>query len=36
VPSANGRYCMVEVVTHNSDLVNVIREIYPTIPLPDK
>ncbi|OEL14358.1 Cinnamoyl-CoA reductase 1, partial [Dichanthelium oligosanthes] len=36
VPSANGRYCMVETVTHHSDLVNIIREMYPTIPLPDK
>ncbi|OEL21877.1 Cinnamoyl-CoA reductase 2 [Dichanthelium oligosanthes] len=36
VPSANGRYCMVERVVHCSELVNVIRGMYPTIPLPDK
>lgn len=36
VPSANGRYCMVEVVAHHSDLVNIIHQMYPTIFLPDK
>jgi nucleoside-diphosphate-sugar epimerase len=36
VPSANGRYCMVERVAHYSELVQIIREMYPNIPLPDK
>uniref|UniRef100_A0A0A9CIN4 NAD-dependent epimerase/dehydratase domain-containing protein n=1 Tax=Arundo donax TaxID=35708 RepID=A0A0A9CIN4_ARUDO len=36
VPSANGRYCMVERIAHHSELVNIIRKMYPTIPLPDK
>ncbi|GJN13014.1 hypothetical protein PR202_ga31347 [Eleusine coracana subsp. coracana] len=36
VPSANGRYCMVERVIHQSEVVNIIRKMYPTIPLPDK
>lgn len=36
VPSANGRYCMVERVVHYSELVQIIREMYPNIPLPDK
>ncbi|CAD6251089.1 unnamed protein product [Miscanthus lutarioriparius] len=36
VPSANGRYCMVERVVHYSELVNIIRNMYPTIRLPDK
>ncbi|CAO2165016.1 unnamed protein product [Urochloa humidicola] len=36
IPSANGRYCMVEIVAHHSDLVNNIRKMYPTIHLPDK
>ncbi|CAD6247279.1 unnamed protein product [Miscanthus lutarioriparius] len=36
VPSANGRYCMVERVVHFSELVNIIRNMYPTIRLPDK
>ncbi|KAL6622589.1 hypothetical protein ACP70R_032468 [Stipagrostis hirtigluma subsp. patula] len=35
-PSANGRYGMVERVAHFSELVNMIRKMYPTIPLPDK
>ncbi|KAL6884564.1 hypothetical protein ACP4OV_010500 [Aristida adscensionis] len=35
-PSANGRYCMVERVAHYSELVNIIRKMYPTIPLPVK
>uniref|UniRef100_A0A0D9V1Q1 NAD-dependent epimerase/dehydratase domain-containing protein n=1 Tax=Leersia perrieri TaxID=77586 RepID=A0A0D9V1Q1_9ORYZ len=36
VPSANGRYCLVERVAHHSELVKIIREMYPNIPLPDK
>ncbi|PWZ03936.1 hypothetical protein Zm00014a_022889 [Zea mays] len=36
VPSSNGRYCMVERVVHYSELVNIIRNMYPTLPLPDK
>ncbi|TVU20743.1 hypothetical protein EJB05_30338 [Eragrostis curvula] len=36
VPSANGRYCMVERVAHYSEVVSIIRKMYPTIPLPDK
>ncbi|OEL20086.1 Cinnamoyl-CoA reductase 2 [Dichanthelium oligosanthes] len=36
VPSANGRYCVVERVAHYSEVVDIIRKMYPTIPLPDK
>lgn len=36
VPSANGRYCMVERVAHYSEVVKIIREMYPNIQLPDK
>jgi len=36
VPSAHGRYCMVERVAHYSEVVNIIRKMYPTIPLADK
>nr|CAB3466860.1 unnamed protein product [Digitaria exilis] len=36
VPSANGRYFMVERVAHYSELVNIIRKMYPTIPFPAK
>ncbi|KAK4492376.1 hypothetical protein RD792_003181 [Penstemon davidsonii] len=35
-PSANGRYCMVESVAHYSDVVNILRELYPTLRLPEK
>lgn len=36
VPSANGRYCMVERVAHHSELVKLIHKMYPDIPVPDK
>uniref|UniRef100_A0ACD5W2S5 Uncharacterized protein n=1 Tax=Avena sativa TaxID=4498 RepID=A0ACD5W2S5_AVESA len=36
VPSANGRYCMVERVAHHSELVNFIHKMYPDIPVPHK
>lgn len=36
VPSANGRYCIVERVAHYSELVKIICKMYPNIPLPDK
>ncbi|KAK4492377.1 hypothetical protein RD792_003182 [Penstemon davidsonii] len=35
-PSANGRYCMVETVAHYSEVVNILRELYPTLRLPEK
>ncbi|CAM8949662.1 unnamed protein product [Rhodiola kirilowii] len=36
VPSANGRYCLVERVAHNSEVVNMLHELYPDIKLPAK
>lgn len=36
VPSANGRYCLVERVSHYSEIVNIIRELYPAFQLPEK
>lgn len=36
VPSANGRYCLVETVAHYSEIVNVLRELYPNIQLPER
>jgi len=36
VPSANGRYCMVERVAHHSELVELIHKMYPDIPVLDK
>ncbi|KAK4492379.1 hypothetical protein RD792_003184 [Penstemon davidsonii] len=35
-PSANGRYCTVETVAHYSEVVNILRELYPTLRLPEK
>lgn len=35
-PSAEGRYCMVERVAHNSDIVKKLHELYPTLRLPGK
>ncbi|KAL7126904.1 hypothetical protein ABFS83_14G217800 [Erythranthe nasuta] len=34
--SASGRYCLVESVAHFSEIVNVLRELYPTYQLPEK
>ncbi|KQK04425.1 cinnamoyl-CoA reductase 1 [Brachypodium distachyon] len=36
VPSANGRYCMVERVAHHSEILKIIHELYPNLPVPDK
>ncbi|KAL5995265.1 hypothetical protein ACLOJK_025323 [Asimina triloba] len=36
VPSASGRYCLVDGVFHLSGIVKILRELYPLIPLPDK
>ncbi|KAK9221062.1 hypothetical protein WN944_009486 [Citrus x changshan-huyou] len=36
VPSASGRYCLVERVLHYSELVNTVHELYPTFELPEK
>ncbi|XP_019097333.1 PREDICTED: cinnamoyl-CoA reductase 1-like isoform X2 [Camelina sativa] len=36
VPSANGRYCMVERVAHFSDVVSILHELYPNVPLPER
>ncbi|KFK26208.1 hypothetical protein AALP_AA8G216500 [Arabis alpina] len=35
VPSANGRYCLVERVAHHSEVVNILRELYPNLELPE-
>ncbi|XP_010454218.1 PREDICTED: cinnamoyl-CoA reductase 1-like isoform X1 [Camelina sativa] len=35
VPSANGRYCMVERVAHYSDIVSILHDLYPNVPLPE-
>ncbi|CAI9289483.1 unnamed protein product [Lactuca saligna] len=35
-PSASGRYCMAESVVHFSELVQMLRKLYPSFKLPDK
>ncbi|KAJ6853078.1 cinnamoyl-CoA reductase 1-like [Iris pallida] len=36
VPTASGRYCLVERVAHYSELVKIIHELYPALKLPQK
>ncbi|XP_071709416.1 phenylacetaldehyde reductase-like [Rutidosis leptorrhynchoides] len=36
MPSANGRYCLSESVVHFSDIVQILRELYPSFNLPEK
>lgn len=36
IPSAKGRYCIVESVVHYSEIVKILHELYPDIQLPEK
>ncbi|GMP87951.1 hypothetical protein CsSME_00040118 [Camellia sinensis var. sinensis] len=36
IPSANGRYCLVERVAHYSEVVNILHKLYPSFQLPEK
>ncbi|KAJ4795339.1 Phenylacetaldehyde reductase [Rhynchospora pubera] len=36
IPSASGRYCLVERVAHHSEVVEIIRKLDPSIPVPVK
>ncbi|XP_043691624.1 phenylacetaldehyde reductase-like [Telopea speciosissima] len=36
IPSANGRYVLVERVYHHSQTVKTLRELYPSLQLPEK
>lgn len=36
LPSANGRYCLVESVVHNSQVVKALQKLYPSFQLPEK
>ncbi|XP_020214936.1 cinnamoyl-CoA reductase 1 [Cajanus cajan] len=36
IPSASGRYCLVESVTHYSQIVMILRELYPTFQISEK
>lgn len=34
--SANGRYCLCEKVAHHSEIVKILRDLYPALQLPEK
>ncbi|XP_071738586.1 phenylacetaldehyde reductase-like [Rutidosis leptorrhynchoides] len=36
IPSASGRYCLVERVAHYSEIVEILRKHYPSYPIPEK
>ncbi|KAK9913037.1 hypothetical protein M0R45_036863 [Rubus argutus] len=36
LPSASGRYCLVSNVEHNSDTLKIIRQLYPTLYIPER
>ncbi|RYR69608.1 hypothetical protein Ahy_A03g016167 isoform B [Arachis hypogaea] len=36
IASASGRYCLVERVSHFSEVAMILHDIYPTIKIPDK
>lgn len=36
IDSASGRYCLVERVIHFSELAKILRDMYPTLQIPDK
>ncbi|XP_021772894.1 cinnamoyl-CoA reductase 1-like isoform X1 [Chenopodium quinoa] len=36
IPSASGRYVLVETVAHYSEVVRILQELYPSLSLPDK
>ncbi|MFQ6619778.1 hypothetical protein Gotur_000476 [Gossypium turneri] len=36
IPSASGRYCLVERVVHYSEIVNILHHLYPSLQLPQK
>ncbi|XVF47370.1 hypothetical protein PTKIN_Ptkin03bG0103600 [Pterospermum kingtungense] len=36
IPSASGRYCLVERVAHYSEIVKILHELYPSFQLPEK
>lgn len=36
IPSASGRYLLVERVVHYSEMVKVLHELYPDVKLPEK
>lgn len=35
LPSANGRYCLVGGALHFSEVLDILHDHYPTLPLPE-
>ncbi|XP_057978580.1 phenylacetaldehyde reductase-like isoform X3 [Malania oleifera] len=36
IPSASGRYCLVDNIMHCSEVVKILRKLYPTLTLPER
>ncbi|RVW20373.1 Cinnamoyl-CoA reductase 1 [Vitis vinifera] len=36
IPEASGRYCLVERDLHNSEILKILRKLYPGLPLPER
>ncbi|KAF3959894.1 hypothetical protein ACB098_08G157200 [Castanea mollissima] len=36
IPTASGRYCLVERVIHHTEVLRVLHELYPSLQLPEK
>ena len=36
LPSASGRYCLVSHVEHISEILKIIRQLYPTLYIPER
>lgn len=36
IPSASGRYCLVERVVHYSEIVKILKDLFPDLLLPEK
>ncbi|KAI4306724.1 hypothetical protein L6164_029978 [Bauhinia variegata] len=36
IPSASGRYCLAERVAHYSEIVKILRDLYPSLQLPER
>ena len=36
VASASGRYCLPGYVAHIAEIIKILRELYPTMTLPEK
>nr|GMC84466.1 cinnamoyl-CoA reductase 1-like [Ipomoea batatas] len=36
LPSASGRYCLVGITMHSSQILNIASRLFPSLPIPDK